>query len=91
MSQERTNLLYVVKSLEEKGDWREAENIWRTLGNEREAEACKLIADSIERGDKYRQQVKEQLGPEPNAMENPYAYLQWHKRLQEIYNEHFKR
>jgi hypothetical protein len=80
------------RQLEQESKWREAGNMWLTISRKADANACFLIADSIEKGDAYREDVQQRIGKEPEfTSTNVRAWQQWHKDLGEIYNQHFKR
>lgn len=39
---------------ENKSNWREASILWRSIGRKEDANACIMIAEAIEAGDKFR-------------------------------------
>lgn len=47
-----------VRELEKAGKWRQAEKVWNSMLMREHADACKLLADSIEAGDYFREQDK---------------------------------
>lgn len=54
------NLFKEARQAEKNGEWRKAENLWKSNGSDyaiENANACKLIADSIEKGDKFRELI----------------------------------
>lgn len=80
----------LAKKAEDESRWREAAQHWLACGHKQDADACTLIADSVERGDAYREEVKRVLGPEPILdATNVRAWQKWHRDLSEIYRKHF--
>ena len=78
------------KALEERSLWREAARVWEILGREADVTACNKIADSIDAGDRYRQDVDNTIGAEPELTPSTIKeYQEWHKNLAEIYRKHF--
>ena len=47
-----------VRGMELISEWREAEKYWNIMGYTDEANACKMIADAIEMGDRFRAENK---------------------------------
>lgn len=81
----------LIRKLESESKWREAETAWRKLGNHQDADACKMIAGAIKKGDAFRADVAEKIGEEPVlASTNVRVWMQWHKDLNSIYNKHFR-
>ena len=79
-----------IRKLEFESKWREAETAWRRLNRHSDANACKMIADAIEKGDAFRADVDEKIGEEPVLdSTNVRVWTQWHKDLGSIYNKHF--
>lgn len=68
------------KLYEDRGLWQLAEETWRALGETEEADICKHINDSIEKGDAYRAEVKE-------ARENSKCFC--YEELRSIYKKHY--
>lgn len=78
-------------SLEHLGKWREAAQVWISMGRKKEADACMLLADSIEAGDAYREEVDKTIGEEPELTHLTInEWKKWHEDLRLIYNKHFK-
>lgn len=79
-----------VKELEKTNQWQLAADYWRKFGRNLDADTCQMIADSIEKGNRYRADVELSIGQEPQRYNNEYKWLKWHESLREIYNKHFK-
>lgn len=80
----------LAKKAENESRWREAAQHWLSIGHNKDADACILIAYSVERGDAYREEVDRVLGPEPILdATNVRAWQKWHRDLSEIYRKHF--
>ena len=47
-----------VRGMELISEWREAEKYWNFMGCTSEANACKMIAEAIEMGDRFRNENK---------------------------------
>lgn len=65
---------------EQDNDWRGAAKIWRELGEHKHAEACELILESNEKGDRWRLRVKQLMA---TAQEEAYRQATF-----EIYGPH---
>lgn len=78
------------KQFEGESKWHEAASVWQSIGRSDDANACITIAYATERGDAYREEVDNVLGPEPELTPTTIKeYLNWHKNLAEIYRKHF--
>lgn len=76
---------------EQDDNWREAEELWNTIGRFSDAMACARIAESIEKGDAFRQEVADTLGECPELTpDNLQEFNDWNDKINEIYNKHFK-
>lgn len=87
-----SDLIYKqAKEAEQKSEWRKAAQLWQSINRISDAEACMLLAESIERGDAYREDVKNTIGEEPELTPTTIRqWKQWHEDLNTIYNKHFK-
>lgn len=80
------------RQLEQESKWREAALVWLSINRHSDADACTLIADTTEAGDSFRDDVDRRIGPEPEfTPTNVNAWQKWHKDLNEIYNQHFRK
>jgi hypothetical protein len=80
------------RQLEHESKWREAGNLWLSISRKADADACFLLADAIEKGDTYREDIQRRIGDEPEfTPTNVKVWQQWHKDLGEIYNQHFRK
>jgi hypothetical protein len=48
-----------IRGMEHLGEWRTAAKFWAKMGDKGNEGACKLIADAVELGDRYRAEVKQ--------------------------------
>lgn len=83
------DLQYHAKKQEQQNNWREAARLWKLAGCNQDYDACILIAESIEKGDQYRERVLYEAGPEPDKCENPRAWVKWYDTMASIYNKMF--
>jgi TPR repeat protein len=75
---------------ESESDYKKAAYYWRMTNRLADAEACEMIAQAIDKGDAYRQEVDEKIGECPELTPDTIRqYQQWHKDLREIYFKHF--
>lgn len=79
-----------VRNLEKTNQWELAADFWRKCGRKTDADACQMIADSIAKGNAYREEVDSTIGREPQRHTDEQKWLKWHESLREIYNKHFK-
>lgn len=49
------------KKLEKLSKWREAGDLWVTLGEKDHADACYLIADAVKKGDEFRAAIQAEV------------------------------
>lgn len=76
---------------EKENNWREAERLWNICGHKSDADACKLIADSISKGDAFRDEVLQKIGEEPVLhWNNSLAWNFWYSVMSDIYRKHYK-
>jgi hypothetical protein len=79
-----------IKKLEDNSEWWRAAREWLAIGRNEDADACKLIAESNDRGDAYRARVLHEAGPEPDKTGTPHAWVKWYDKQHAIYNEIFR-
>lgn len=79
----------IARKAEAENNWREAQRLWASIGRKQDADACKLIADSVEQGDYFRGRVAQELGEMPSAELSPHKYIKWHEGLSRIHREIF--
>lgn len=72
---------------EQNNEWRPAAAQWKSINCMDDYNACMLIAESIERGDRFRERVKEEAGVEPDQCTNPRAWVKWYAHMHKIYKE----
>jgi hypothetical protein len=76
---------------EQEGNWRRAEDLWNSIRRFSDARACALIAEAIEEGDAFRQEVADTLGECPELTLNTLKEVKdWNEKMNEIYKKHFK-
>ena len=84
-----------VKFMEDLNEWRTAEEYWRKLGMDEDADTCKQIADSIERGDEYRSATKHLMDwvdktVQEGIMEKDEAIAQIYPELNRIHKIYYQ-
>lgn len=80
------------RQLESESKWREAAQCWMSINRQNDANTCMHIAEATEAGDAFREDVDRKIGPEPEfTPTNVNAWQKWHKDLNEIYNQHFRK
>ena len=77
----------IAKRLESEHEWFEASRMWRKIGWTADADACALIASSIEKGDAYRMDCAEVAG---RFLLGLITNSEYHREIGEIYKHHFK-
>lgn len=81
----------IARRLEKDNQWREAQKMWASINREEDERACKMIADSIKKGNAYRKEVEETIGEEPVLSSTTIKqWEQWHEDLRLIYNKHYR-
>jgi TPR repeat protein len=80
----------LARRAEDVSRWRDAEHLWRSAGRKGDADACKMIANAIAKGDEYRARVDAEAGPQPDPGENPFAFTRWYEKMNKIYNQMFR-
>jgi uncharacterized protein YajQ (UPF0234 family) len=85
-----------VRQMEQLSEWRAAAYHWRLLLREIDAQACEMIAESTERGDAYRADVKPlndwvEETVEKGIMTKDEAIKVIYPEMNRIYNQHFPR
>jgi hypothetical protein len=55
------NREYAIRQMEAIGEWRTAETYWRKINRIVDADACKMIADAIDKGNEFRENNNYQL------------------------------
>lgn len=78
-----------VKELEDKSMWREAAQGWMKLGPYyyKDADACMVICDAVERGDALRAEILRVAGPEPDVQgdkKDSIKWMKWFKDMEEV-------
>lgn len=85
------DIVYMARIAERENNWREAERLWNICGSKSDADACKLIADSISKGDAFRDEVLQEIGEEPEkSWGNCTAWNSWYSVMSDIYRKHYK-
>lgn len=71
--------------------WNAAAQEWIKAGRKKDAIACITIHNAVQKGNAFREAVKEEIGPEPELRPSTIKkWQQWHEDLHEIYSKHFK-
>jgi len=88
-------LMSKAKKAEANGLWKEAAEIWNTLGRYEDREACLLIVKGIEKGTEYRDRTRELISWVDDSVDRGVLSLEEavktiSPKLREIYNEIYK-
>jgi hypothetical protein len=80
----------MARKAEQRSDWAEATRLWKIAGRKEDADACLLLFNSIDEGDRYRQRVLTECGNEPSK-ENAHAWVRWYDGMTKVYNQMFRK
>ena len=78
------------RAAEHKGNWKRAAELWKLAGRTDDAMTCEEIAKFVEKGDAFRKEVAETLGPAPEER-SPLneQWVNWFTEMHKIYDKHF--
>lgn len=69
-SNDRISKINAIKHLESISEWKAAENCWRLIESDNEANVCLMIWESQVKGDLYREKVKKYMDWYDKTVEN---------------------
>lgn len=83
-----------IRRMEVLSEWRTAAEYWKKIGYHSDADACIMLAEAIEQGDRYREATKHlnewvDETVEKGIMNKDEAIKVIYPEMNRIYNQHF--